>query len=327
MARLTVFTPTYNRRELLGRVYESLTRQTVKDFMWLIVDDGSTDDTKSLVEGWIADNQIPIRYEYCENGGKMRAHNIGVRLCETPLFVCLDSDDYFVTDAVESLLNAWDDAKAALNSKTAMDSKTSIDSGISGKAVDMWGKSLDNRTLGGIVAHKGVSKTQLLTPCDFPGSGAGSGGAKIAFSGLFDLYLHGFKGETTLMFETKALLENTFPEIDGEKYVPEDYIYDKIDRVRVLAVLDKIITVCEIVSEGYTDSVARLKRDNVQAWYLYYEQRARITPKSKLRCKYLGFMYLYAKKCGKKVQRDDFSFSDRIIGRIGYVLLKISSKE
>lgn len=337
MARLTVFTPTYNRKELLKRVYDSLLNQTVKDFVWLIVDDGSTDDTRSQVMEWINSAKITIRYEYCENGGKMRAHNRGVRLCDTQLFVCLDSDDYFVPDAVESLLEAWDKSQALMNDA----------------AVDMWGKALSGRKLGGIVAHKGASETKLLTECDFPKGtvspgkedrenaakaedGAGKTVEKTAgktaenyasFTGLFDLYLHGFKGETTLMFATEALHENMFPEIKGEKYVPEDYIYDKIDRVCVLAVLDKIITVCEIVSEGYTDSVARLKRDNKQAWYLYYEQRARITPKSKLRCKYLGFMYLYAKRCGEKISKHDFSLSDRIIGRIGYILLKLSSKE
>lgn len=87
MAGLTVFTPTYNRRELLKRVYDSLLNQTVKDFVWLIVDDGSTDDTRSLVMEWIDSAKITIRYEYCENGGKMRAHNRGVRLCDTQLFV------------------------------------------------------------------------------------------------------------------------------------------------------------------------------------------------------------------------------------------------
>lgn len=309
MAGLTVFTPTYNRRELLKRVYDSLLNQTVKDFVWLIVDDGSTDDTRSLVMEWIDSAKITIRYEYCENGGKMRAHNRGVRLCDTQLFVCLDSDDYFVPDAVESLLAAWDNALECIGKETT----------------DMWGAPLAGRKLGGIVAHKGTSETKLLTECDFPKGKTADNYA--SFTGLFDLYLHGFKGETTLMFTTEALHENMFPEIKGEKYVPEDYIYDKIDRVCVLAVLDKIITVCEIVSEGYTDSVARLKRDNKQAWYLYYEQRSRITPKSKLRCKYLGFMYLYAKRCGEKISKHDFSLSDRIIGRIGYILLKLSSKE
>ncbi|MBR5406796.1 MAG: glycosyltransferase family 2 protein, partial [Lachnospiraceae bacterium] len=71
--KLTVFTPTYNRAHLLKRAYESLKNQTVKDFNWLIVDDGSTDDTKAVVDGFISEGIIPVEYHYVENGGKMRA--------------------------------------------------------------------------------------------------------------------------------------------------------------------------------------------------------------------------------------------------------------
>ena len=103
--RLTVFTPTYNRRELLTRAYKSLTKQTIKDFEWLIVDDGSTDHTDDEVKKWIDDGIIHIRYHYRENGGKMRAHNTGVGLADTELFLCLDSDDYLVENAVEFALD------------------------------------------------------------------------------------------------------------------------------------------------------------------------------------------------------------------------------
>ena len=104
---LTIFTPTYNRRELLERAYRSLTEQTRQDFIWLIVDDGSTDGTSEQVQEWIEANQILIRYHVRENGGKMRAHNDGVRLCHTELFLCLDSDDYLGTDAVEQIYLCW----------------------------------------------------------------------------------------------------------------------------------------------------------------------------------------------------------------------------
>ena len=117
------------------------------------------------------------------------------------------------------------------------------------------------------------------------------------------MYLKGFKGETTLVFKTEVLRKYPFPEIEGEKYVPEDYIYDKIDAEYEYVVLDRILTVCELVSEGYTDSVRRLKEDNKQAWYLYYEQRARITPVSLLKWKYLGFYIRYAKRCHKPLFR------------------------
>ena len=290
--KLTVFTPTYNRRELLTRAYESLKKQTSKAFEWLIVDDGSTDDTKEFVNKWIDEDIITIRYHYQNNGGKMRAHNVGAMLASTPLFVCLDSDDYFTDTAVDDLIKAWDTAYAYAK---------------------------DTEKLAGIVAHKGKSPTQLLGENDFPIEGETT---------LYGLYRSGFKGETTLMFRTDVIRAFPFPEIEGEKYVPEDYIYDKIDKMYCLSVLPKIITVCEIVGDGYTESLKALKENNKTAWYLYYEQRARITPASVLKWKYLGYYVIYAGRIGKNPFRDTKIPKGWIISwYLGAAMLKLTGKE
>ena len=107
MKELTVFTPTYNRAYTLGRLYESLCRQSNKNFEWLVVDDGSKDGTEELIKSWQSEEKISIRYIYQENGGKMRAHNRGVKSTETELFVCVDSDDYLVDDGIEKILSFW----------------------------------------------------------------------------------------------------------------------------------------------------------------------------------------------------------------------------
>ncbi len=258
--KLTVFTPTYNRKELLKRAYESLLAQTCRDFVWLIVDDGSTDGTGEEVKKWMEESDFPIRYAAFPNGGKMRSHNRGVELCETDWFVCLDSDDVLTENAVELIYSC--------------------------------GKKTEDPNVAGIVAHKGKSAREILYGKDFPVEG---------YSTLYGLYRKGFRGETTLVFKTGVLRAFPFPEIEGEKYVPEDYIYDKIDAKYTLFILPEILTVCELVSSGYTDSVKALKRDNPTAWYLYYEQRARITPVSLLKWKYLGYYILYAKRCHKPV--------------------------
>ena len=125
----------------------------------------------------------------------MRAHNRGVALCATELFLCLDSDDYLVQTAVEEILKNWESFSHEQEAE---------------------GNGFGN--LAGLVAHKGKSETELLYDVDFP---------KLHTTTLFGLYLHGFQGETTLIFRTEILREFPFPEIDGEKYVPEDYIYDK----------------------------------------------------------------------------------------------------
>lgn len=107
MKTLTVFTPAFNRAHLLTRLYESLCNQTCQDFNWLIVDDGSTDETKALVSKWIAENKIPMAYIYQENQGMHGAHNTAYKNIATPLNTCIDSDDYMPLNGVELILSKW----------------------------------------------------------------------------------------------------------------------------------------------------------------------------------------------------------------------------
>jgi glycosyltransferase involved in cell wall biosynthesis len=107
MKKLTVFTPTYNRAYCLHRCYESLCRQTNSDFIWLIIDDGSSDETCVLVEKWQNENKINIQYIYQENQGMHGAHNTAYKNIRTELNVCLDSDDYFKDNAVDTILSFW----------------------------------------------------------------------------------------------------------------------------------------------------------------------------------------------------------------------------
>lgn len=94
--KLTIFTPTFNRAHLLPRLYKSLCEQICKDFVWLVLDDGSTDDTARIVENWKSEGIINIQSFRQENQGKHVAHNLGVKKCETDWFVCVDSDDYML---------------------------------------------------------------------------------------------------------------------------------------------------------------------------------------------------------------------------------------
>lgn len=108
MKRVTVFTPTYNRARVLHRVYDSLAAQTYTDFCWLIVDDGSGDDTRAVVKEFIAKNEFEIQYVYQENQGKHIATNRAVAMTNTELFVIADSDDAFTADALMRLVETWD---------------------------------------------------------------------------------------------------------------------------------------------------------------------------------------------------------------------------
>lgn len=107
MKTLTVFTPTYNRAHTLERLHQSLCEQTNKDFEWLVIDDGSTDGTAALVQGFIDEGRIPIRYIYKENGGLYTGYNAAYAVIETELNVCIDSDDAMPANAVDIILNTW----------------------------------------------------------------------------------------------------------------------------------------------------------------------------------------------------------------------------
>lgn len=108
MKTLTIFTPTYNRAYCLYKGYEALCRQTCKDFLWIVIDDGSTDNTKELVESWQQkENGFAIQYIYKENGGMYTGYNKAISIAETELTVCIDSDDYMPDDAVEKILTYW----------------------------------------------------------------------------------------------------------------------------------------------------------------------------------------------------------------------------
>lgn len=311
MVKLTVFTPTYNRKNLIKRVYDSLCAQTCQDFVWLIVDDGSQDDTKTVVEGFMSATDghgFEIQYFYQANGGKMRAHNTGVKLCNTELFVCLDSDDIFSADTVELILKSWQEHCQAHHCLEG------------------------SKKRAGIVAYKGEASLPLedmihkksddsdikrFRDASFPAKDIEKG-----YSGLSDLYRHGFFGETTLVFVTELLKKYLFPEIKGEKYVPEDYIYDKIDEECPLLVVPRVFTVCELMEGGYTDVAPKLRKDNPTGWFLYYEQRAHRERWSVLKIKYISHYMRFCQVLDKRPELGVLEYATGLPGMLMLWLLK-----
>ena len=130
MKTLTVFTPTYNRVDLISRGYEALCRQSCHDFKWLIIDDGSNDNTKALVMSWLLKDAryqevaggfigyavdapwLEIRYCYKDNGGLHTGYNKAAELMDTEICVCIDSDDYMPDDAVEIINKFWNEHRS-----------------------------------------------------------------------------------------------------------------------------------------------------------------------------------------------------------------------
>jgi glycosyltransferase involved in cell wall biosynthesis len=104
---ITVFTPTYNRARTLPRLYESLKKQTLSDFEWLLIDDGSTDDTPRLAAGWIDERAIRIRYVAQENAGLHVCANVALRLARGRYFCTIGSDDWYMPTALETFARVW----------------------------------------------------------------------------------------------------------------------------------------------------------------------------------------------------------------------------
>lgn len=210
MKILTIFTPAYNRAHTIGRTYESLCRQTCKDFEWLVIDDGSTDNTKDLIQSWIKENKISIRYIYQENQGMHGAHNTAYHNITTELNTCIDSDDYMPEDAVEQIVALW---KEKRSSKYA---------GIIG---------LDQDVQGHIIGTDFADGLKETTLTGFYALG-GSGDKKQVYrTDVINSY-------------------PDYPIFSGEKYVGLNYKYMLIDQDYPLLTLNKPLVIVDYQPDG-----------------------------------------------------------------------------
>lgn len=227
---LTVFTPTFNRAYTLHLCYESLKKQTCKDFIWLIIDDGSSDNTKELVQSWIATNEIPIKYHYQENLGMHGAHNTAYELIDTELNVCIDSDDYMPDDAVEKIISFW---KKHGNKNFA---------GIIG---------LDATPTGDVIGTKlpDIVKAAKLTD----------------LHGKFKI-----KGDKKLVYRTELTKKTSpYPIFPGEKYCPLSFKYILIDQECPLLILNEVLCHVEYLNDGSTMNIIKQYKKNPRGFSFF----------------------------------------------------------
>ncbi|MGD7044452.1 glycosyltransferase family 2 protein [Jeotgalibacillus proteolyticus] len=210
MKTLTIFTPSYNRAYCLNQCYESLTNQSNKDFIWLIIDDGSTDFTKELVDEWIKEEKIEIQYHFQENQGMHGAHNTAYDLIATELNVCIDSDDWMPADAVEKILGCWE--------KFGSDEV----SGLVG---------LDSFQDGKVIGTPLPSHLKQSTLFDLYAR-------------------HGVKGDKKLVYRSDLTKRHPYPLFEGEKYVGLAYKYYLLDQDFELLILNEVICTVEYLPDG-----------------------------------------------------------------------------
>lgn len=222
---ITIVTPTYNRKDLLPRLYDSLCHQTSKNFEWLVVDDGSTDDTEELVNSQfiIHNSQFKVLYVRKQNGGKHTALNVAFDKVETELLMIVDSDDVLTPDAVETIERDWAEAKA-------------LETG---------------RRLCGIGYLRGYDKDNVI----------GDRYSQDHFVSDFieERYNRGTDGDKAEVWVTECLRGFHFPEYEGEKFISESVAWIWLAERYDMLFENKIIYITEYLQGGLSDNGRRLR--------------------------------------------------------------------
>lgn len=277
MLPLTVLTPTYNRAHTLHKCYESLLKQTNKNFKWLIIDDGSTDDTSSLVSKWIDKDIIKIEYFHKDNGGKHTALNMGFKYITSEYIIIVDSDDFLSDDAVETIIDSWEKYK-------------------------------NDETIASLVFLKANFENQLI--------GTQLSQYELVSNPIEYRYRYKIKGDKAETFKMKVLSNFLYPEINGEKFIGEGLVYNKIGKKFNSVYYNKVIYYCNYLSDGLTTAGRLLRIKNPEGGMLYHNEVQTPPTPLKFRIKH-AMMYdiygLFAKKKFKNVLYESSSKFNTII--------------
>lgn len=233
--KITVFTPTYNRGYIIENLYQSLQKQTYTNFEWLIIDDGSSDDTEELFARWHQENNpFDIRYYKVENGGKHRAINKGTDLALGNLFYIVDSDDSLTEDALESIV--------------------------------IWEQSIINKQeFCGVAGNKGKNLSELV--------GTTFVGEYVDATSL-ERNKYKITGDKAEVFYTDVLKRYKFDEIKGEKFITEATVWDRMayDGYKIRW-FNKTIYLCDYLEDGLTKNMKEIFAKNPIGTAIYIKQQ------------------------------------------------------
>lgn len=243
---ITVVTPTYNREHLLENCYASLQMQTNPRFIWMIVDDGSTDGTDEVVSQWKLEGRIEIEYFKKQNGGMASALNIALDRATTKYFVYVDSDDTLSERAIEM----------------ALEQLRGIENDESFAGILALRTNPDGTVLGGKQIPKNITRINLPQ--------------------LGEMRI---KSELIIFFKTDIIKQFRFPEIPGEKFITPAYIEYKVGEKHDFLVSRDTFCYCEYNDDGITKNIRSIIKSNPKGYTMVkrqsYELIKGVIPKSK----------------------------------------------
>lgn len=234
---ITVYTPTFNRGYCLHQLYESLLRQTNVNFEWLVVDDGSSDNTESLILKWIEEAPFKISYFKQRNEGKMAKLNFIHQIVDSELCMCMDSDDYLLDNAIAEILNLWETVKS-------------------------------NNNIAGIVGLN-VSKEGKVIGTEFPD--------KLCYTKFSRFNKYKIYGDKKFIYRTDIISSYPpYPSINGERFPAPGYLYRLIDVDYDIWLHNKPLSVVEYLGDGLSKNKYSQFIKSPNAFRFYRLERMRL---------------------------------------------------
>lgn len=279
---ISVLTPTYNRGYIISKAYESLVNQTDLDFEWIVVDDGSSDDTESIIKKFINDNKIKIKYIKKENGGKHSAINLGVKKAKGEYVLILDSDDIFLPNAISDVKKYW--------------------------------KEYKNNDNVGVLSFLRVfpNNKKIGTPMK----------EDIVISDNIEYrYNKNVKGDMSESYRKEILLNNPFPIYENERFLSEAIIWNKIALDYKTVFINKAICMCDYLTDGLSKNFLKLVYNNplgaLNNANMFLIKKFKLKIRLKNAILYTGYNIAASKKYNKKI---DIKCNDLFLTIILYPL-------
>jgi len=236
MKTLGIITTTYNRGYCIHQVYESLVKQECKDFMWLVIDDGSTDNTKEIIQKFIDENKIEIEYIYHDNMGMTASRNVAYENIKTKINTIIDSDDWLEDDAISKIINFWE--------------------------------KNNNKTVAGIIALNKKTNGNKI------GKNLPNNVKQCTFTDLEQKYKCG--GDKKFIYRSDISRKYSYPRFENENYFPASYKFSLIDLDYEMLLMNEYVCIVDINETGATFNRVNQYKTCAKGFAFYRNEMMRI---------------------------------------------------